>query len=56
MSQAAANMYRLATGLANFDPSELMLEIHRRQRGRDAKANEHTVIEAMQTVKDRHKQ
>jgi len=53
-SRNAEDMFKIATRLAGFDAKELMLEIHRRQRGRDAKVNEATVLAAMQTVKDRH--
>lgn len=50
----AEDMFKIATRLAGFDASELMLEIHRRQRRRDAKVNEATVLAAMATVANRN--
>ena len=51
-SKNAEDMFTIATRLAGFDASELMLEIHRRStHGR--KVNESTVCNAMQTLKDK---
>lgn len=49
-SRNAEDMFRIAVVLAGFDPRELMLEIHRRQNGRNAKVNEATVLAAMDTL------
>ena len=54
-SKIAEDLFKIATNLAGFDRKELMLEIHRRQRGRDATVNEATVLAAMQTIYDRYK-
>lgn len=54
-SKNAEAMYAIATILAGFDPKELMLEIHRRQRDKTRQINERTVLQAMQTVFDRYK-
>ena len=54
-SKNAEDLFKIATNLAGFDRKELMLEIHRRQRGRDATVNEATVLAAMQTIYDRYK-
>ncbi len=52
-SRNAEDMFRIATRLAGFNGGQLMVEINRRQRGRDSKVNEATVLAAMQTLEDR---
>ena len=52
-SRNAEGMFRIATLLAGFDASELMIEIHRRQKGRKGNVNESTVCSAMQVLADR---
>ena len=53
-SKNAEDMYRIAVKLANFDPKELMIEIHRLSPRGD-KVKESTVLKAMQIVFDRYK-
>lgn len=55
-SANAEDLFKVATRLAGFDARELMLEIHRRLRGRDALVNERTVLAAMHTISQRAKQ
>jgi hypothetical protein len=52
-SREAEDLFKIATRLAGFDARALMLEITRRQRGRDSKANAATVLAAMQTLSDK---
>lgn len=51
----AEDMFQIATRMAGFDPMELMKEIHRRtMHSKALKVNEHSVLEAMQTVFERY--
>ncbi len=53
-SKTAEDLFKIAINLAGFDKYELMREIHRRQRGREALVNSATVENAMQVISDRH--
>ena len=53
-SANAEDLFKIATRMAGFDAVELMVEIHRRQHGRDAIVNVATVSNAMQVVRDRY--
>lgn len=53
----AGDLFKIATRIAGFDAKELMLEIARLQRHSKAvRANERTVLRAMQAVRDRYKE
>lgn len=52
-SKSAESLYRIATRLAGFDAKELMLAIHRRQRGKSRTVNVVTVENAMQELTDK---
>ena len=51
-SKNAEDMFRIATRLANFDARLLMLEICRRSP-HGAQVKESTVLQAMQTLRDK---
>ena len=53
-SRNARDMYMIGVRLAGFDADELWTEIQRRRTRGAARINEPTVLEAMQTVRDRY--